>query len=289
MDKFSFDLSIAPDTAMTIKSSLGNMRAVDCTLPDDHPYHQACGLRPGSNASLVNITFASHPAAHAADEPRVPSSLGVDTYYTLEASLNELQLVFLYRFLQENLQYISTMLAMRLPHLDLVEQQNQQQGYAGYVGSPGSSPMILGSPTLSMLRRTREQQQQKPTVAQQAQQPFVLVLKVEMNAPVITMPRGTASSDAIHFDLGDLCLHSQVVTQPMSAVPTSLASSVSSQQLLIEATDLVFSGVGLTVIQGGEKGHNIVQNSEQGWKLKWKRPLVPDARGDAPKVSSCVF
>ena len=29
------------------------LQALDCTLPSDHPYHQACGLRSGSTASLV--------------------------------------------------------------------------------------------------------------------------------------------------------------------------------------------------------------------------------------------
>ena len=29
-------------------------QALDCTLPEGHPYHQACGLRAGSDASLVS-------------------------------------------------------------------------------------------------------------------------------------------------------------------------------------------------------------------------------------------
>jgi hypothetical protein len=31
------------------------LQALDCTLPEGHPYHQACGLRAGSDASLVRV------------------------------------------------------------------------------------------------------------------------------------------------------------------------------------------------------------------------------------------
>lgn len=30
------------------------LQALDCTLPESHPYHRACGLRAGSDASLVS-------------------------------------------------------------------------------------------------------------------------------------------------------------------------------------------------------------------------------------------
>ena len=53
IDQFGFSIGIKPDASMRISASLGNVRALDCTLPEGHPYHQACGLRAGSNKSMV--------------------------------------------------------------------------------------------------------------------------------------------------------------------------------------------------------------------------------------------
>lgn len=41
------------------------LQALDCTLPESHPYHRACGLRAGSDASLVSglrLQFRCHLA-----------------------------------------------------------------------------------------------------------------------------------------------------------------------------------------------------------------------------------
>ena len=85
-----------------------------------------------------------------------------------------MQVVFLYRFLQENLSYITTMLAMRLPPVhpqaagQLQQQEQQQQAEEHQESEKG------------------QQQQQ-----QQQEQPFLLLLDVEMDAPVISLPRNT--------------------------------------------------------------------------------------------------
>lgn len=77
------------------------------------------------------------------------------------------QVVFLYRFLSENLQYISSMLAMRL----------QPEG---------------GGAQLAQQQDGTQQAQQEREETQQAQQmPFLLLLDVHMDAPVISMPRTT--------------------------------------------------------------------------------------------------
>lgn len=36
------------------------------------------------------------------------------------------------------------------------------------------------------------------------------------------------------------------------------------------------------VVQGGRRGSGIVQNSEQGWQLAWRRPLAPGFEGRVP-------
>jgi hypothetical protein len=272
---FSFGVSILPDGGMEIQSALGNVSAVDCTLPEESPYRQACGLRPGSDASLISLTFGSHPASHK--DPRVPPGF---EFYTLQAKLNELQLVFLYRFLQENLLYITTMLAMRPPALDF------STSFDGSGGSGNNSNGVEGGFVLSpshSSQPTKEQTVAQPAALslsqQQPQQPFILAMDVEMCAPVISMPRSSTSGDAIEVDLGVLRLTTTVSGGGGDLEVPPPASS------LIEKAELTFSGVGLTVVQAGHRGHSVVKNPEQGWKLGWRRPLVPLDRGDAPYVS----
>ena len=65
MDQFGFSIDIKPDASMRIAASLGNVRALDCTVPEEHPYHQACGLRAGSNKSLVGRGRWRSTRAHA--------------------------------------------------------------------------------------------------------------------------------------------------------------------------------------------------------------------------------
>lgn len=62
-----------------------------------HPYRNICDLRHGATTSLIELEFASHTGADADISPRVPEGLA---FYTLNAQLRELELVFLNRFLQ---------------------------------------------------------------------------------------------------------------------------------------------------------------------------------------------
>ncbi len=62
-----------------------------------HPYRNICDLRHGATTSLIEVEFASHTGSDADISPRVPEGLA---FYTLNAQLRELELVFLNRFLQ---------------------------------------------------------------------------------------------------------------------------------------------------------------------------------------------
>lgn len=42
------------------------------------------------------------------------------------------------------------------------------------------------------------------------------------------------------------------------------------------------AGVGLTVLRNGRRGGNIVQNSDQGWQIRWRRPLEEWYEGVVP-------
>ena len=111
---------------------MGNLLALDSTLPPDHPYHQACGLKQGGGDSLVrqsacgrcphrrktrfcrasstpcppplhqqiSVEYTSYPPSHDSGGRAPPGR----AHSAVFAQLSELRLVFLYRFLQEVLQ-----------------------------------------------------------------------------------------------------------------------------------------------------------------------------------------
>ena len=128
-----------------------------------------------------------------------------------QAKLSELQLVFLYRFLQENLLYISTMLAMRLPPLEAPggtsaapgdpaaapeapeEASPFKAGAAAGGGRAASSPSKAAGGSGADQQPEQEQQEEAATSVQ----PMLLLLDVEMEAPVICMPRNTGGDGFI--------------------------------------------------------------------------------------------
>lgn len=55
-----------------------------------------CDLRSGAATSLVELEFASHTAAEADESARVPPGL---PFYSIQARMSELDVVFLNRFL----------------------------------------------------------------------------------------------------------------------------------------------------------------------------------------------
>lgn len=152
-----------------------------------------------------------------------------------------------------------------------------------------SSERIQTTPSHPLKHQEEQGQGQTLQPQQQQQQPFVLAMDVEMCAPVISMPRNSSNGDAIEVDLGVLRLTTTVSSNGTGStgggddeISNSVVPLASS---LLEKAELTFSGVGFTVVQAGRRGHSVVKNPEQGWKLGWRRPLVPLERGDVPFVS----
>jgi len=177
---------------------------------------------------------------------------------------------------------------MRPPPLETSSSALPGAGEAADAGGEGS----LMSPSASQqMQRTpsqpSKQQQEQAAVAAPTeplqQQPFILAMDVEMSAPVISMPRSSSSGDAIEVDLGVLRLITTVSGSGGSGHDGDEQPPPASS--LLENANLTFSGVGITVVQAGHRGHSVVKNPEQGWKLGWKRPLMPLERGDTPYVS----
>lgn len=256
INNFTFKLATAPDGAMYITSSLGNLVAEDCTLEQNHPYRQACGLRAGRSVSLVEVGFDFHPRGHY--DERVPKGM---EFYSLRARLSELQLVFLYRLVQQVTQYLVTMLAMRLPEDKGVSLSTGQQ--------PAQSTEGTGARPEEPINEHAKQQQ-----------PMLLVMDIEMDAPIITVPASSDSLDALDVDLGILHLRTSVIQNAGQE-----QGEGEKETGLFEKATLTFSGVGCSVIQAGVGGHSIIKNPEQGWKVQWQRSLDAENRGNQPFVS----
>lgn len=69
-----------------------------------HPYRSVCDLRSGASTSLVELEFASHTPAEADESARVPPGL---PFYSIQARMSELDVVFLNRFLMARPAYSS--------------------------------------------------------------------------------------------------------------------------------------------------------------------------------------
>lgn len=114
----------------------------------------------------------------------------------------ELQLIFLYRFLSENLTYISTMLAMRPPPLELGPSTGANlpsepaeaataPAAAGTPSAAGGAAPGGGSGAAGGAASTQAAVQAATPTAQAPVQPFVLLMDVRASAPSIRLPRSS--------------------------------------------------------------------------------------------------
>lgn len=56
VDNFRFLLNVHPAT-LQLEASLGNFRAIYGSLPESSPSRTICSLRPGTEGSLIDVTF----------------------------------------------------------------------------------------------------------------------------------------------------------------------------------------------------------------------------------------
>lgn len=168
-------------------------------LPQGHPYRNVCDLRRGSSTSLITVEFASHSAEESHSNSRVPSGL---PYSTVKARLSELDFIFLNRFVQEVLQYVSVLLVLQPAPLEI---QTQDTGVPALATAkkPVEGAGVEGS-----------SETKQPTGAasgEGAQEVgMVLQMDIEMQAPVVSMPRNSDSQDCVQLDLGSFSLHNSL-------------------------------------------------------------------------------
>lgn len=87
----------------------------------------------------------------------------------------------------------------------------------------------------------------------------------------------TTTTPPPHHPFTDSPTHPHPPTLPQPTKETH-AHHTNHRPLLLPA------GVGLVVVKGGRRGRNMVQNSEQGWRLGWRRPVVLGYEGIVPMV-----
>ena len=170
-----------------------------------HRYRNICDLRKGAATSLISVEFASHTLEESYSNDRVPSGF---PFTSVKAALCELDFIFLNRFIQELLQYVSVMLALQPP---LIQQQIHRSGVPALATSHGAEAAHTEIADLS-----KEAQQRQPeetsaaSLKSSTEVGAVLQLDIEMEAPVISMPRSSSSADSLQMDLGYLRLHNTV-------------------------------------------------------------------------------
>ena len=189
---------------------------------------QLTAATPWLPCPQVSLELSSFPPSHR--HPAVPEGL---QYYTLAAQLSELQLVFLYRFLQENLDYITTMLAMRLPPLEAAAGGDAASGAAAAaaVGAmPPASPSKAGAEGQhqgggSGGGGAAAAAVQQAAPVQAPLQPFVLLLDVQASAPNICLPRSSGATGwvfagpAAPAENPNVSCHCCAVLLPTSCMP----------------------------------------------------------------------
>ena len=265
---FSFVMDNISDGRSKIAASLGDLRAVDLTLAADNPHARICGLRDEDGSSLVSIKFEMIPAHvdPSLHSLRVPLDM---PYCYLEARLSKVQVTFLYRFVQELIQYGRRMFEFQPPCLETDVEVAEPMG-ALALDPTAPSPMapLAGA----------GQAQHSGTV---------LLLKVEMEAPLIIIPRDSRSKDGFNADLGTLSLENEVVSLPSEDGITGNGDGINARaktRTLVDVSTLKLYGIRIyptNATRGDEE--SLVRLSEEGWTVKWRRPLQ-DPLGSLPGI-----
>lgn len=165
-----------------------------------HRYRNVCDLRKGAATSLITVDYTSHTVEESHSNNRVPSGF---PYSSLKAKLSELDFIFLNRFIQELLQYVSVMLALRPAP---IQHQSQQSGVPALATASGSETTLASGETQAQNSET------SPAAIAEGSKEVgaILQMDIEMEAPVISMPRSSDSEDSLQIDLGFLSLHNSL-------------------------------------------------------------------------------
>jgi len=216
---------------LEVKLSLGNVRLRDGRRPEGHVYRWVLDLRqhhaPAGSAgakrsetgSLITLTFATHVKGEEAD--------GADM--SLTASMSAVRLVYLNRFVMEQLSYFNGLTAaMRRP------------AFASAAAAAAAAAVVTTA-----------------AAAPQVADKKAMRLSVDVAAPLLVLPRSTASADRSEIDLGSLRYRAGPVTTPCGG--------------MLEFSTLDLQG--MTIDAVGKSGAVPLIQRVDGVKMIMRRPL----------------
>ena len=168
IERFKLNFDSHSTGTFKLNVTLGNARVSDCMLPPDHQYRWPIDLKDISTRSLIDVEVVCHKG-RLTQHPKYD--------YSVFANLHAVRIVFLNRFVNEVLEYVSGLVHLRPPPKCAVE------GVKGEVG--------------------------RDSAASPASEASKVKLKLRVEAPVICMPKSSSDMDSVELDLGLLELENE--------------------------------------------------------------------------------
>lgn len=210
---FHFTLENISDGRTKINASLGNLNIYYTALERTNQYSHICGVRDVGKSSLVMIQFEMYPA-HVPHLLNAPQNM---ICYSLDAHLSKLKVVFLYRFIQECMQYLSQMLEFRPQTTD-----------------PEFDECIEDSKSFAS-----------------GESSILLLLNISMDAPLITIPHSSDADESMKADLGTVSLSNKIVPSDGQALVDHSLLHLNGLQLYPSSTS---RGDGQSLVDFSEEG-----------------------------------
>ncbi|CAM6084054.1 unnamed protein product [Calypogeia fissa] len=205
------DIKVFP-TSFGIKAALGNLQVSDGSLEENHPYHYICNMRDPDGASFISLEFLSFNKEDDDYE-------GFD--YSIMGKLSEVRIVFLYRFVQEILNYFMGLVPKNSGYVvKLKDRVTDVEKFFDQSEIEGQPAMKLG---------------------------------LSLNKPVIIMPRSTASTDFLELDILHINLYNNF--QWLGGDKDELGA------VRLETTTLELEDLHLVVGVNGQTGEGIIQEA----------------------------
>lgn len=171
-----------------------------------------------------------HSLQESFSEARVPDG---SAYYSLQATMQAVTIVYLNRFLDEFLRYLSGLFYLCPPvpeHvLKLREKARNDIKAAAGAEQGGTNSLVKPQVSESALAHSKDSQ---PAADAAEIAATIVLLDVKMNAPVIEMPRHSTSTDSLEVDLGVLTLTNSIVL--LETGQTVDVIDVTLQQVCVE-------------------------------------------------------
>ena len=176
IERFKLNFDSHSSGTFKLNVTLGNARVSDCMLPPDHQYRWPVDLKDTCSTSLIDVEVVCHKG-RLTQHPKYD--------YSVFANLHAVRIIFLNRFLNEVLEYVSGLLHLKPSPKGAVE------GVKGDVGrGSAASPVSEASK---------------------------VKLKLRVEAPVIRMPKSSSDMDSVELDLGLLELENEFVAPRTSS------------------------------------------------------------------------